>query len=73
MPTTNPRVNITFEPPLMTLVASLAKQEHKSVATFTKELVLEALERREDKVLSALAQARDKKGAKRKKHDDVWK
>ena len=73
MPTTNPRVNITFEPSVMSLVVSLAKQEHRSVASLAKELILEALERREDKVLSAVAQVRDKKTAKRKKHDDVWK
>jgi len=73
MPTTNPRVNITFEPPIMNLVESLAKQEHKTVAGFAKELILESLERREDKALSAIAQVRDKKTSKRKKHDDVWK
>ena len=55
MPTTNPRVNITFEPATVAILSSLAKQEHKSLAGVAKELVLEALERREDKVLSSLA------------------
>lgn len=73
MPTTNPRVNITFEPATLELVTSLAEHEHKSVSSFAKELILEALERREDKSLSALAESRDKKTQKRKKHDDVWK
>ena len=73
MPTMNPRVNITFEPPLMNLVSSLAKEEHKSVASLAKELIVEALERREDKVLSALAEMRDKKSVKKIKHEDAWK
>lgn len=73
MPTKNPRVNITFDPAIMTIVTSLAKQEHKSVASLAKELVIEALERREDKVLSALAEAREAASAKKVKHDDAWK
>lgn len=73
MPTTNPRVNITFEPPVMKLVTTLAKQEHKSVASLAKELILEALERREDRALSAFAEARDHRTTKKIKHDDVWK
>ena len=73
MPTTNPRVNITFEPQIMNIVSALAKQEHKSVDRLAKELIIEALERREDKNLSALAKFRDVQNIKRKKHDDVWK
>jgi hypothetical protein len=61
MPTKNPRVNITFDPSMMNIVTSLAK-----------ELILEALERREDMNLSALAKVRDVKKAKRVKHDDAW-
>jgi len=72
MPTKNPRVNVTFEPAIMDLVTTFAKQEHKSVASFAKELVLEALALREDKALAILAQERDKKSAKRKKDDDAW-
>ncbi len=73
MPTNNPRVNITFDPAIMTLVSSLAKQEHMSVASLAKTLILEALDRREDRALSTLAEFRDTKTAKRNKHDDVWK
>ena len=73
MPTQNPRVNITFEPAIVAILSSLAKQEHKSLSGLTKELVLEALERREDRVLSAIAEAREHKASKTVKHDDAWK
>jgi len=68
MPTKNPRVSIPLEPHMMEIVVSLAKQEEKSVAGFAKELLLEALERREDKVLSAIADERDNKKSKKVKH-----
>ena len=73
MPTQNPRVNITFDPETAGLLAHFAEQEHKSISGLAKELVLEALERREDMELSALAKIRDIAGAKIVKHKDVWK
>jgi hypothetical protein len=73
MPTTNPRVNITFDPATVAILLSLAKQEHLSLSSLTKELVLEALDRREDRVLSAIAETRDHKTIKTISHDDAWK
>lgn len=73
MPTKNPRVNITLEESTASLLMQLAHQEHKSISNIAKELVLEALERREDKALSAIAEVRDTKKAKKVKHDDAWK
>ncbi len=73
MPTHNPRVNVTFEPDIMATLASLAKLEHASLSGLVKELVLEALDRREDRVLSAIAKVRDHDTAKTVKHDDAWK
>jgi len=72
MPTKNPRLNITLDPAVLNVVTSIAKSEHKSVSSLAKELILEALERREDKYLSKLAETRDKKGVKTVKHDDAW-
>jgi hypothetical protein len=69
----NPRINITFEEATAGLLAYLAAQEHKSVPNLAKELIMEALERREDMVLSALAEVRERQGGKRMKHEDVWK
>ena len=73
MPTKNPRINITLEASLSGLLAELAAQEEISVSSLAKELVLEALERREDIALSALAKIRDTDKSKRVKHDNAWK
>lgn len=73
MPTDNPRINITFEPQWQALLAELAAEEGKSLSAIAKELVLEALERREDLALSRLATARDKKSTKRIGHDAAWR
>ncbi len=37
----------------------LAKEENKSIASFAKKLILEALERREDLALSTIAKIHD--------------
>lgn len=73
MPTKNPRLNITFDPPTAAILVTLSDQEHKSISSLAKELILEALERREDMVLSNLAKVRDVKNAKKVKHEDAWK
>lgn len=72
MPAKNPRINITLEEETVALLSLLAKHEDKSVSTLSKELILEALDRREDMVLSSIAKIRDIKGAKKYKHNEVW-
>jgi hypothetical protein len=75
MPTANPRLNVTFQPETAALLARLAKREGKSVASLTKELVLDALDRREDIALSLLAERREKeqKGKKFYSHEEAWR
>lgn len=73
MPTKNPRINITLEESTAGLLANLAEHEQKSISSLAKELLLEALERREDMVLSAIAYERDLPRKKRIKHEDAWK
>lgn len=73
MPTKNPRINITVEDSIAGVLSSLAEHEHKSISSLAKELLLEALERREDMKLAAIAEIRDIKKAKRIKHTDAWK
>ncbi len=73
MPTKNPRINITFEEVTASLLAHLAKQENKSVASLVRELTLEALERREDLYLSKVAAKLDKENTKTYSHDVAWK
>lgn len=73
MPTKNPRINITFEEASAELLIQMAKQENKSVSSLAKELILEALEHREDVVLSSIAHGRDIEDEKKIEHDDAWK
>ena len=73
MSTKNPRISVTFEEDAADLLVSLAKKENKSVSTLAKELILDALERREDLALSTIAQVRDKKSIKKVEHEDAWK
>lgn len=73
MPTKNPRINITLEESTAGFLANLAKLEHKSISSLAKELVLEALDRREDMSLSAIAEKRDTAKVKRVTHAHAWK
>ena len=73
MPTNNPRINVTFEPELSDQISTLASHEHKSTSRLIKELVIEALEKREDIYLSQIAEERDVKGKKTISHKDAWK
>ena len=73
MNTKNPRINITIEEAYAEFLASLAKKEHKSVSKLARELILEALERREDLALSAFAEARDSAKESKISHKDAWK
>lgn len=73
MPTKKPRVSIPFEDAIASKLVALAKQEGKSIFRVAKELVLEALELREDMALSAIAEARDVKKTKTIAHEDAWK
>ena len=72
MPTKNPRINITLEESTAGFLSSLAEHENMSVSSLAKELILEALERREDMALSAIAEIRDTTKAKKVKHTDAW-
>lgn len=73
MVTKNPRVNVTFEEQTLGMLGSMAKADQKSVSGLVKELTLEALERREDYMLSRLAERRDKITVHTVSHDVAWK
>jgi hypothetical protein len=68
-----PRVNVTFDEKTVAHLTSLARQENKSISGLTKELVIEALEIREDIALSDIAHKRDVIHEKRVNHKDAWK
>ena len=73
MPTSNPRINVTFEPKLSDQINLMATYEHKSTSKLIRELVLEALEKREDIYLSNVAESRDRGNQKTISHKDAWK
>jgi len=73
MSTKNPRINVTFEESTVKVLIRLAEGEDKSVASLVRELVLEALDRREDKTLSKIAEILDVESAKTHTHEDAWK
>lgn len=73
MPTKKPRIHVTIDQKTAELLEYLAKQEKKSVSALTTELILDALEKREDLELSMLAASRDNNKAKIVSHEDVWK
>lgn len=69
----NRRIAVPFEKTTANLLSHVAQQHNKSVASLVRELVLEALETREDFYLAKLAEKLDRGGAKTYSHDDVWK
>jgi hypothetical protein len=73
MSTKNPRINVTFEEQTIEFFTSIAKAERKSLSCVVKELAIEALERREDKCLSKMAEELDTPNAKIHTHEDAWK
>jgi len=68
-----PRINITLESSIAVLLTQLASKEHKSISGLAKELILEAIELREDMLLSKIADELDVEDAKTIPHDEVWK
>ena len=73
MPTKKPRISITLEKATALLLTQVASHESISVSSLAKELIIEALEQREDRALSVLADARDQKKEKRVKNKDAWR
>ncbi len=72
MPTLNPRINLTLGAPTVAFLAEMAQGANQSVAGLVKELMLEALEHREDVALSSIARLRSEEGKTRVKHADAW-
>ncbi len=73
MPTLKSRVNLTLAPETVALLSSMAEKEHQSVASLAKALMLEAMEHREDLVLSDVAAMRMYESQITVKHSDAWK
>ena len=77
MPTKKPRLNITLESSESLLLSTLAKKQQMSVSSLAKKLILEALDRHEDMVLSKIADERmeeaEGKSQNMISHEDAWK
>ena len=73
MPTKNPRINITTNEKLISDITLIAKQEKKTVSTLAKELIEEALDKREDMYLSRIVNSREAQNNKVIQHAEAWK
>ena len=73
MSTKNPRINLTVDSQIASILATIAKKQELSVSRLAKELILDALERHEDYALSQLAEKREIKRQKRVSHEQAWK
>jgi len=74
MPTKNPRVNVVLEKPLYTMLHDLADNDGVSMSMLVRDMVREAVELREDRALSDLAEGRESNFNRSDTltHDEVW-
>ncbi len=74
MPAKNPRINVVLEKGLYLAVSDLAQQEGISKSMAIRDLVKEAMELREDIVLTALADEREHTYNQDTalSHEEVW-
>jgi hypothetical protein len=74
MPTANPRVNVVLEEPLYEGLRRWAKRDGVSLSLKVRDLVKEALETEEDRVLAKVAELREQTfdRSKAMTHSQVW-
>jgi hypothetical protein len=73
MPTTNPRVNITLDDEHLKMISKFAGSQRISVSAAAKQLILEALQFKEDFYFSEMAENVEKRTKKWISHSDAWK
>lgn len=73
MPTKNPRLNIVLSKAILQMLTEIAKKEDKSLSIIAQELIIEALDRHEDLLLSGIAMKREQKCKRTVSHDKAWK
>jgi len=66
----NPRINITLDQSTLNDLNLIAKKENTSVSSLSKKLIEESLSKREDRILSDIADQRDNE--KDIDHNEVW-
>ncbi|MBU2063108.1 MAG: antitoxin, RHH family protein [Candidatus Omnitrophica bacterium] len=74
MPTKNPRINVVLDPEIYNILTKLAQNQGISLSLFSRDLIKEALEIREDLYWQEQAQKRDKTFSTKKSasHKDIW-
>ena len=70
---TKKRINISVSADIDRILVQLAKRDDVPVAAKTLELIKQALELEEDRVLDALANERNTPNARYFSHDEAWK
>lgn len=75
MTTKKPTVNIVLEKFLYETIKSIAKKQGKSISYTARELLHEALEIYEDRILENISSEREKtfNWNKALTHDEIWK
>ncbi len=75
MPTKNPRINVSVEKSIYSIIETLAKEKGISISMVTRDLIKEALEIYEDVYLADFAEEREKTFDKDRSisHEEVWK
>ncbi|HEX3034487.1 MAG TPA: antitoxin, RHH family protein [Thermodesulfobacteriota bacterium] len=74
MPAKNPRINIVLEKPIYEAIKRIAKKEGVSISLKARDLLREALEIHEDRILEDIAYEREKTFNRKKAltHDEMW-
>lgn len=73
MPTKHPRLNVVLTKVVLQALTEIAKHEDKSLSVVAQELIVEALDRHEDLLLSGLAMKRESETKKTVSHDKAWR
>lgn len=75
MPAKNPRINVVLEKPLYETIRRMAKRNGESLSEEIRDLVREAVETYEDRVLSKVAERREESFVRDNAltHGQVWK
>lgn len=73
MPTKNPRLNVVLTKTILQMLSEIAKNEDKSLSIIAQELIVEALDRHEDMLLSGMAMRREENCKKIISHNKAWK
>lgn len=75
MPTRNPRINVVLEKPIYDSICHLAHKERISLSLKVRDLIHDAMEIYEDKVLAKFAEERERSLDRNKSltHEQIWK